>query len=229
MKIHGLQKMTLLDYPSKVAATVFLGGCDFCCPFCHNYELVDGSAAPLMDDKELFSFLNKRKGLLDAVVITGGEPCLHSSLKNLIIRIKDMGFLVKLDSNGNHPEVIKSLLDDNLLDYIAMDIKNSPSKYCITTGTKKIDTQVISESISLIINSGIDYEFRTTAIKELHTANDFSEIGKWIKGAKAYYIQQFTQRDTVPDSTLTSPTLEDMNKYLAAAKKYVPDSYLRGI
>ena len=126
MKIHGLQKMTLLDYPSKVAATVFLGGCDFCCPFCHNYELIDGTAAPLMDDNELFSFLKKRKGLLDGVVITGGEPCLRSDLKNLIANIKAMGFLIKLDTNGNHPDVVRELLDEKLLDYIAMDVKNSP-------------------------------------------------------------------------------------------------------
>ena len=139
MKVHGLQKMTLLDYPSKVAATVFLGGCDFCCPFCHNYELVDGSASPLMDDTELFSFLEKRKGLLDGVVITGGEPCLNSSLRDLIIRIKEMGFLVKLDTNGNHPDVLKSLLDDGLIDYIAMDVKNSPAKYAATTGHQNKD------------------------------------------------------------------------------------------
>ena len=229
MKIHGLQKMTLLDYPSKVAATVFLGGCDFCCPFCHNYELVDGTAAPVMDDTELFSFLEKRKGLLDGVVITGGEPCLHSSLTDLITHIKNMGFLVKLDTNGYHPEIVRNLLSANLIDYIAMDIKNSREKYAITSGKKNIDTSILSESIDIIMNSGIDYEFRTTAIKELHSAEDFDEIGKWIQDARAYYIQQFTERDTVPDKSLTSPTESDMNAYLTAVKKHVPNSYLRGI
>ncbi|WP_026526850.1 anaerobic ribonucleoside-triphosphate reductase activating protein [Butyrivibrio sp. VCD2006] len=229
MKIHGLQKMTLLDYPSKVAATVFLGGCDFCCPFCHNYELVNGSMAPLLDDNELFSFLEKRKGLLDGVVITGGEPCLHSSLKELISGIKEMGFLVKLDTNGNHPDVIKDLLNDKLLDYIAMDIKNSKEKYARTSGFSDIDTNIISESINTIMNSNIDYEFRTTAIKQLHTIDDFDAIGKWIQGAKAYYIQQFTERDTVPDKGLSSPSKEEMDAYLNAAKKYVAESYLRGV
>ncbi|WP_022763290.1 anaerobic ribonucleoside-triphosphate reductase activating protein [Butyrivibrio sp. AD3002] len=228
MKIHGLQKMTLLDYPSKVAATVFLGSCDFRCPFCHNFELVDGTAAPIMDDAELFSFLDKRKGLLDGVVITGGEPCLNSSLKDLIIRIKDMGYLVKLDTNGNHPDVLKDLLSENLVDYIAMDVKNSPEKYSDTCGVK-IDTEIISESINLIMNSGVDYEFRTTAIKEFHTAEDFAKIGEWICGAKAYYIQQFTERDTVPDKSLSSPSAEDMEAYRQAAERYIKNVILRGL
>jgi pyruvate formate lyase activating enzyme len=229
MKIHGLQKMTLLDYPSKVAATVFLGGCDFRCPYCHNFEIVDGSMAPIMDDTELFAFLQKRKGLLDGVVITGGEPCIYKELPSLISEIKGMGYLVKLDTNGNHPHVVKSLLSEDLIDYIAMDIKNSPAKYSLTSGLPTVDANTIKKSIDLIMNSGIDYEFRTTVIHEHHNVSDFEEIGKWIEGAKAYYLQQFTDRDTVPDKTLTSPSKEDMQLFLKTVQKYVPAAALRGV
>ncbi|WP_408071357.1 anaerobic ribonucleoside-triphosphate reductase activating protein [Butyrivibrio sp. JL13D10] len=229
MKIHGLQKMTLLDYPSKVAATVFLGGCDFSCPYCHNYEIVDGSAAPIMDEAELFSFLAKRKGLLDGVAITGGEPCLHKELPDFISRIKEMGFLIKLDTNGYHPEMVEKLLSDRLIDYIAMDIKNSPAKYQITSGLTSIDLSIISRSISLIMNSEIPYEFRTTTIAEFHNNDDFEEISKWIAGAKAYYLQQFTPRDTVPDKSLTPPSKEDMLRYLKTVKKHVSNAELRGL
>ena len=229
MKIHGLQKMTLLDYPSKIAATVFLGGCDFKCPFCHNFEIVDGSMAPIMDDTELFSFLQKRKGLLDGVVITGGEPCIYSDLPILISKIKDMGFLVKLDTNGNHPEVVETLLADKAIDYIAMDIKNSPAKYSMTIGLQNINSDNISKSISLIMNSGVPYEFRTTVVHEYHEASDFEEIGKWIEGAAAYYLQQFTVRDTVPDKRLTAPTESDMKNFLKTVQKYVPKAEVRGV
>ncbi len=229
MKIHGLQKMTLLDYPSKVAATVFLGGCDFKCPFCHNYEIVDQSAAPIMEDTELFSFLQKRKGLLDGVVITGGEPCIYKELPSLITKVRELGFSVKLDTNGNHPNVVEKLLCDKLIDYIAMDIKNSPAKYAMTCGLPSIDTETISESIDLIMNSGIEYEFRTTVVHEFHESLDFEEIGKWIRGAHAYYLQQFTDRDTVPDRTLTSPSESDMELFLKTVQKYVPNASLRGV
>lgn len=229
MKIYGLQKMTLLDYPSKVAATVFLGGCDFSCPFCHNYEIVDGSAAPLMDEAELFSFLEKRKGLLDGIVITGGEPCLYKQLPDFAKKIKELGFLVKLDTNGYHPDMVEELLSQRLIDYIAMDIKNSPAKYAQTSGLKNIDIEIISKSISLIMNSNIPYEFRTTTVAEFHKNEDFEEIGKWIQGAKAYYLQQFTTRDTVPDKALTAPSETDMMLFLKTVQKYVPAAELRGL
>ncbi|WP_029321063.1 anaerobic ribonucleoside-triphosphate reductase activating protein [Butyrivibrio sp. AE3004] len=229
MKIHGLQKMTLLDFPSKVAATVFLGGCDFKCPFCHNYEIVTGKLAPVMDDNELFSFLEKRKGLLDGVVVTGGEPCLNPGLHDLLQSIKNMGFLVKLDSNGFHPEVLQKLLSEKLLDYIAMDIKNSREKYALTCGLPSLDISVISKSIDIIMNSGVDYEFRTTVVHELHTDSDFDDIGSWILGAKAYYLQQFTPRDTVPDKHLTAPATDDLIRYKDIVRKYVPNTDLRGV
>ena len=228
MLIHGLQKMTLLDYPGYVACTVFLSGCDFRCPYCHNFELVDGSAPPIMDEEDLFSFREKRKGLLDGVAITGGEPCLNKDLPALLKRIREMGFMTKLDTNGNHQEMLKKLLDEELLDYVAMDIKNSPEKYAMTIGKDKIDLAPIRESISLIMGSKIVYEFRTTVVDEFHKISDFEEIGAMIEGAKRYFIQPFTDRDTVPFGNLHAPGKADLEAYLALVRRYVPNAELRG-
>lgn len=229
MNIHGLQKMTLLDYPGIVAATVFLGGCDYRCPYCHNFELVDGTASPIMSDQELFLFLEKRKNLLDGVVITGGEPCLRQDLPQLVKAIKDMGYKVKLDTNGNHPDVLRQLLEAGLVDYVAMDIKNSLPKYGMTIGVPGFDTKGVQESAAILLDGSTDYEFRTTVVHEFHELNDFELIGQWIEGAKAYYLQQYTVRDTVPDKSLTSPTEEDMRLYLDVVKKYVPNAVVRGV
>ncbi|MBQ7429187.1 MAG: anaerobic ribonucleoside-triphosphate reductase activating protein [Butyrivibrio sp.] len=229
MNIHGLQKMTLLDYPGIVAATVFLGGCDYRCPYCHNFELVDGTASPIMSDQELFLFLEKRKNLLDGVVITGGEPCLRPDLPQLVKAIKDMGYKVKLDTNGNHPDVLRQLLEAGLVDYVAMDIKNSLPKYGMTIGVPGFDTKGVQESAAILLDGSTDYEFRTTVVHEFHELNDFELIGQWIEGAKAYYLQQYTVRDTVPDKSLTSPTEEDMRFYLDVVKKYVPNAVVRGV
>ncbi len=229
MLIHGLQKMTLLDFPGHVACTVFLGGCDFRCPYCHNFELVDGSASPIMDEEEFFAFMAKRHGLLDGVAITGGEPLLRPEIINFIQKIQDIGFLVKLDTNGYHPDLLKEITDRGLVSYIAMDIKNSPSKYGLTTGIKNLDITPIKKSIETLMNSDIDYEFRTTVVKEYHTEADFEEIGGMIKGAKAYFLQQYTERDTVFDRSLTPPTDTEMQKYLSIAQKYVPCAQVRGV
>lgn len=229
MNIHGLQKMTLLDYPGIVAATVFLGGCDYRCPYCHNFELVDGTASPIMSDQELFLFLEKRKNLLDGVVITGGEPCLRPDLPQLVKVIKDMGYKVKLDTNGNHPDVLRQLLEAGVVDYVAMDIKNSLLKYGMTIGVPGFDTKGVQESAAILLDGSTDYEFRTTVVHEFHELNDFELIGQWIEGAKAYYLQQYTVRDTVPDKSLTSPTEEDMRLYLDVVKKYVPNAVVRGV
>ncbi|MCR5656548.1 MAG: anaerobic ribonucleoside-triphosphate reductase activating protein [Butyrivibrio sp.] len=228
-KLHGLQKLTLLDYPEHVAATIFLGGCDFCCPFCHNYELVDGSASPIMGEEDLFSFLNKRQGVLDAVAITGGEPCLNKHLDRVIDRIRDLGYKIKLDTNGNHPDVLERLLSSGKLDYVAMDIKNSPEKYAKTIGVTGFDLSGVKKSVEVLKNCNIDYEFRTTVINELHEKSDFLAIGEWIEGAKAYYLQQFVQRDTVPDSTFTSPTKEDMDVFLDTIFPFVQRAEIRGL
>ena len=229
MLIHGLQKMTLLDFPENVACTVFFGGCDLRCPYCHNFELVDGTAEPIMDDEEFFSFLKKRVGLLDGVAITGGEPLLRKDLPEFIRMIRELGFKVKLDTNGNHPDELKALLEEGLVDYVAMDIKNSLPKYAVTTGLADFDTSNIEKSIEIIMHSGVSYEFRTTVVKELHDDSSFEAIGKMISGATHYYLQAFVSRETVPNKNLSSPNPEDMDRYLKIAQKYVPGAKLRGM
>ena len=229
MKIYGLQKMTLLDFPGHVACTVFLGGCDFRCPFCHNFELANASAEPIMDDTEVIKFLEKRKGLLDGVAITGGEPCLNRELPDFIQKIRSLGFAVKVDTNGYHPDMLAEILNNSIADYVAMDIKNSPEKYAATCGVKSIAMDKIKESISLLISSDIDYEFRTTAVEELHDVDDFRAIGTMIKGAKKYFIQCFTDRDTVPFGNLHAPSNEKLKEFAAAASEYIPNTELRGV
>jgi pyruvate formate lyase activating enzyme len=229
MKLHGIQKMTLLDFPGVVSCTIFLGGCDFRCPFCHNFELIDGTAQPVMDDDELISFLESRKALLDGVAITGGEPCLHPDLPELISRIRAAGYKVKLDTNGYHPEMLERILADGLVDYVAMDIKNSPEKYALTCGLESIDMDKIYKSISLLMNGGTDYEFRTTVVEELHDENDFEKIGEMIKGSRRYFLQRFTDRDSVPYGNLSAPSFDSMRKYAEIARKFVPETELRGV
>ncbi len=229
MNIHGLQKMTLLDFPGRVACTVFLGGCDFRCPFCHNFELVDGSAPAVMDDTELFTFLEKRRGLLEGVAITGGEPCLRPDLPDLLARIKDLGYAVKLDTNGTHPAMLADILRRRLADYVAMDIKNSPEKYARTVGLPAVDLAPVRESVQLLMQGAIDYEFRTTVVAELHAAEDFEAIGQWIAGARRYFLQAFADRDSVPFAGLHAPSAADMRRYLEIARRYVPEAALRGV
>lgn len=221
--------MTLLDFPGHVACTVFLGGCDFACPFCHNFELVDGTAKPIMTEEELLEFLGKRKGLLDGVAFTGGEPCLHKDLPDLLRKIRGMGFLTKLDTNGYHPDLLKYILDEKLVDYVAMDIKNSEAKYAETCGKEYIDMDKIKQSISILKNSDIDYEFRTTVIAEFHEKEDFVSIGEMISSCKRYFLQSFTDRDTVPFENLHAPAKEDLEEYKKIAEKYVCDVKIRGV
>ena len=243
MKIHGLQKMTLLDFPGHVACTVFLGGCDLRCPYCHNYELATGKAPAVMEEEELFSFLAKRTGLRDGVAITGGEPCLHQDLPDLLERIRGMGFAVKLDTNGTHPDMLRAVLSRGLADYVAMDIKNSPGKYALTTGTDRgqetgrertVNAEPafvgqIRESVRLLMESGIDYEFRTTVVDDLHQTEDFEEIGRWIKGAKRYFLQCFADRDTVPYAGLSAPSKAKLEACAAIVRPFVEDVQIRGI
>ncbi len=229
MKLHGLQKMTLLDFPGHVACTVFLGGCDLRCPFCHNFELADGTAKPVMDEEELLSFLDKRHGLLDGVAITGGEPCLHADLPDLMRTIRALGFKVKLDSNGFHPEMLARILEEGLADYVAMDVKNSPAKYAATSGVRDLDIAPVLKSIALLKGSGVDFEFRTTVVKEFHEKEDFEAIGQMIEGAPRYFLQAFTDRDTVPFQGLHAPSADEMREFAKVAAKYVPDTQLRGV
>lgn len=229
MNIQGLQKLTLLDFPGKTACTVFLGGCDFRCPFCHNSELIDGTAPTELTDAELLAFLEKRHGLLDGVAFTGGEPTLRKDLPDLLVKIRAMGFAAKLDTNGNHPDALKAILDAGLVDYVAMDIKNSPEKYAATVGLPQFDTTNITRSMEMLKSSGIDYELRTTVVKEFHDADSFREIGPWIAGAKRYFLQCFTDRDSVVQSGLHAPSKEELERYAALVKPFVAEVSLRGI
>ena len=229
MKIHGLQKMTLLDFPGRVACTVFLGGCDMRCPFCHNAELIDGSAPPVMDEDELLAFLEKRRGLLDGVAVTGGEPLLRPDFISLAEKIRDLGYPLKLDTNGTHPDRLREVIGRGLAAYVAMDIKNSPERYAETAGLEKLDLAPVRESVSLLMEGRTDYEFRTTVVAELHDADSFRGIGEWIRGAKRYYLQQFTDRDTVPFEGFHAPAEDEMREYLRIAREYVPAAELRGM
>ena len=229
MKIHGLQKMTLLDYPGKVACTVFFGGCDMRCPFCHNAELLDGSAPSVMNEDELLGFLKKRQGLLDGVAITGGEPLLQKDLPDLAARIRELGYPVKLDTNGTHPDRLRRMIRDGLVQYVAMDIKNSPERYAETAGLDLFDIEPVRESASLLMEGLVDYEFRTTAVAELHDDSSFEQIGRWICGAERYFLQRFTDRDTVPFEGLHAPSEEQMRNWADIVRPYVPAVALRGI
>ena len=230
MKIHGLQKMTLLDFPGKVACTVFLGGCDLRCPFCHNAELIDGTAPAVMDETELLAFLKKRQGLLEGVAITGGEPLLRGEeLIRLAEKIRELGYPLKLDTNGTHPDRLAKLTGAGLVSYVAMYIKNSPERYAETSGLEHMDLGPVRESVSLLMAGNTEYEFRTTTVAELHDGESFRKIGEWIRGAKRYYLQKFTDRDTVPFEGFHAPADEEMRRYLEISREYIPSAELRGV
>ena len=234
MKLYGLQKMTLLDFPGRVACTVFLNGCSFRCPWCHNYELAVESAEAVMEEEEFFAFLKKRVGLLEGVAVTGGEPCLSPELPAFLRKVREMGFLTKLDTNGAHPEMLEQILREGLADYVAMDIKNSPGKYLLTAGLAGNEARQeallgkIRRSISLIMELAPDYEFRTTVIRQFHEEQDFAEIGEMIRGARRYFLQSFTDRDTVPYGGLSAPGKEELMRYAEQVRRFVPDVQTRG-
>ena len=229
MKIHGLQKMTLLDFPGRVACTVFLGGCDMRCPFCHNAELIDGSAPAVMEEEELLAFLKKRQGLLEGVAVTGGEPLLRPDILQLAEKIRDLGYPLKLDTNGTHPDRLREMIDRGLAAYVAMDIKNSPDRYARTAGLDTMDLGPVRESVSILMEGKTDYEFRTTIVAELHDEESFRGIGQWIRGARRYFLQKFTDRDTVPFGGFHAPSDEEMRRYAEIAREFVPSVEIRGI
>ena len=230
MKIHGLQKLTLLDFPGRVACTVFLGGCDLRCPFCHNAELIDGTAPAVMDEEELLAFLKKRQGLLDGVAVTGGEPLLRGGeLAELAEKIRELGYPLKLDTNGTHPERLREMIDRGLVSYAAMDIKNSPDRYARTCGMEKMDLGPVRESAALLMEGRIPYEFRTTVVAELHDGDSFRGIGEWIAGAQQYFLQKFTDRDTVPFEGFHAPEDGQMREYREIMRPYVENTQLRGV
>ncbi len=228
MKIHGLQKLTLLDYPGRVACTVFLGGCDFRCPYCHNSELLDPGCPAQMEEEELLSFLSKRRGLLDGVCVTGGEPLLRPELPDLLEKIRALGFSVKLDTNGSRPDRLRALLERGLADYVAMDIKNSPERYAETAGVPGLDPGPIRESAALLLEGRTDYEFRTTVVRQLHDEDSFRAIGPWLAGAKRYFLQSFEDRDTVPVGGLEPCSPEQLERFLAILRPHIPSASLRG-
>ncbi len=207
-KLAGLQKTTFIDYPEKIACIVFTQGCNFRCGYCHNPELFENKE-PVLSVPAFFEFLNKRKGKLDGVVITGGEPTLHGKdLIEFIKEVKSLGFLVKLDTNGTHPDVLQELLNENLLDYIAMDIKAPLAKYKTITRTD-IDTKIIKKSIDIIMNSGVDYEFRTTIVKSQLSVEDLRQIGELIQGAKRYYMQKFLATKILDETLMSEESYTD--------------------
>ncbi|MBR3266252.1 MAG: anaerobic ribonucleoside-triphosphate reductase activating protein [Erysipelotrichaceae bacterium] len=230
IRFYGLQKLTLLDYPGNLAATVFTGGCNFRCPFCHNRSLVflnENDSEIASDD--ILSYLEGRKKILDGVCISGGEPLLHKGIRNFIRQVKDLGLKVKLDTNGTNYETLKALVEEGLIDYVAMDIKNQPKKYAETIGLETFDLKQIERSKNYLLEDHVDYEFRTTVVREFHTVSDFEKIGRWIEGAKHYYLQNFEDHGTCIQQGLSEVDLETLEKMKEAVSGYVKHVEIRGI
>lgn len=227
MYISGLQKLTLLDFPGRLAATVFFGGCNFRCPFCHNASLVliPGECEKI-GEEEFFDFLTSRKGKLTGVCITGGEPTLHPGLKDFIKRIKNMSFAVKLDTNGTNPELLLELIEEGLVDYVAMDIKNAPAKYSVTAGVE-VDMEKIERSVKLLLSGKVDYEFRTTVVRDFHSVEDFEAISEWIKGAKRYFLQTFEDSGDLIGSGFSAYSKEETEAILRVILPNVPNAQIR--
>lgn len=230
MRIDGLQKMTLLDFPGKVACTVFTGGCNFRCPFCHNALLVTKlPEKPDYSEDEILSFLEKRTGLLDGVAITGGEPLLNPDIADFIRKIRSMGYAVKLDTNGSFPERLKAIVGEGLVDYVAMDIKNRKEKYAETIGLKNLDLSKIEESVEFLKSGAVDYEFRTTVVEQFHTVEDIRAAAEWIGGAKRYFLQNFVDSGELICEEVSGVDKETMLKMKSAAADFVPHTEIRGI
>ena len=229
MIIKGLQKTTLLDFPGKVACTVFTAGCNFRCPFCHNASLViSPDMSDTISEDDIFAFLKKRCGILDGVCITGGEPLLQRDIEDFIKKIRELGLAVKLDTNGAYPERLRSIINKGLVDYVAMDIKNSKEKYALTAGAS-VDIEKISESVRILMTSDVEYEFRTTVVRELHSPEDVKSIGKWIAGADRYFLQSFTDSGEIIGDGYSAHSPQDMGALLDIVKQYIPTAALRGI
>lgn len=230
MKFYGMQKMTLLDYPGYVACTLFTGGCNFRCPFCHNALLVlDLDENYTIPEEEVLAFLKKRQGLLDGVCVTGGEPLINKDIGDFLSKVKELGFKIKLDTNGTNPALLKELVSQKLVDYVAVDIKNSPEKYAETVGLKSFDMSTINQTVNFLMTGSVDYEFRTTVTKQFHTEKSMEEAARFIRGAKRYFLQNFVDSGNLIGSGITGQSKEEMEKLLSVVKKYVPDSCLRGI
>lgn len=230
MIIKGLQKTTLLDFPGKLAATVFTAGCNFRCPFCHNASLVvRPNEVEEVSLDHFFSYLEKRSSLLDGVCITGGEPLINPDIADFIARIRSYGLLVKLDTNGAFPKRLEALLDAGLIDYVAMDVKNSEIKYADTVGRENFDISPVKESIEIIMNKAPDYEFRTTVVRELHEPSDIEEICKWLTGAKRYFLQKYVDSGDILCGSFSAYSDPEMLELHSLACRYIPSAILRGV
>ena len=230
MNIQGFQKTTLLDFPGRVAATVFLGGCNFRCPFCHNGDLVlSPDTEPAFSQDEVFSYLKKRSRILDGVCITGGEPTLQPDLAPFLAQIKALGLAVKLDTNGYRPEVLKALCREGLVDYVAMDIKGAPCQYARICGLPQLDLARIEASVDFLKEGTVDYEFRTTVVRELHKEEDFVAIGAWIAGAKVYYLQGYQDSAQVISPGFTAYSLSELKAFRKILEAWLPHVEIRGV
>ena len=229
MRIFGLQKTTLLDYPGKLASVVFTGGCNMNCPYCHNSELIRGPFGDLVSEEEVFAHLKKRQSTLEGLVITGGECTLQPDLLDFCKKVRSFGYDIKLDTNGTSPDTLSTLVEEGLIQYVAMDIKNSKGKYSATVGVSNFDLSGIEKSVDYLLENHVDYEFRTTVVDEFHEERDIEEIGKWIAGAKAYYLQAFRQGENVFDKSLHTPSDEKMLKFKEIASKYISNTEIRGL
>ena len=229
MKIKGFQKLTLLDFPGRTACTVFTAGCNFRCGFCHNALLVTETDDTFVPENEFFDFLKTRVGILDGVAITGGEPLLQKGIKEFMRKIRELGFMIKLDHNGTKPELLKEIIDEGLVDYVAVDIKNSPEKYAMTVGLNELDITPIKKTVDILVNGSIDYEFRTTVNDELFSADDFKKIGEFIKGAKRFFIQQFKDSGNLIEKDFFSPCpKETLELFKSTVAPYVESVEIRG-
>ena len=230
MRILGLQKLSLLDFPGKVAATVFTGGCNLRCPFCHNAPLVlPGRGTSALDAGGVLDFLASRRGLLDGMVLSGGEPLLQPDAADFLAEVKAMGFAVKLDTNGCHPDALADILDRRLADYVAMDIKNSLEKYPWTVGVPGFDTAPVERSARLLMEGPADYEFRTTLVRPFHEVGDMETIGRWLRGARRYYLQAFVDSGDLVGGGCAPFTPEEMEGFLQAARPFFQSAALRGL
>lgn len=230
MIFNGFQKLTLLDYPGHVACTLFTAGCNFRCPFCHNASLVTHIGdSEHYSDEYVLDYLKKRKGIVDGVCITGGEPLLHEEIADFIKKVKDIGYLVKLDTNGYLPDRLISLVNDGYVDYVAMDIKNSKEKYPLSAGIDNLDIAMIEKSVDFLLQNCVDYEFRTTVVKELHTLQDIEFLAQWISGAKRYFLQNFIDSGDLISDNMSAVETQTIKMMQEAASKYVKNVEIRGI
>lgn len=229
MRIDGLQTLTLLDYPGKVACTVFTSGCNMRCPFCHNASLVCGEVPPFMEKEEFFAFLKKRTGVLDGVCVTGGEPLLQEGLIPFLLEVKEKGFTTKLDTNGLLHDRLRAVVEAGAVDYVAMDIKNCKARYVETAGVPGLDLAPIEKSVQFLMEGSVDYEFRTTVVKELHNKADFDEIGRWLKGAKRYFLQSFKDSGDILSPGLSPMEKADLLEIRDRLRSEIPVVELRGV